>query len=78
MNAFGTRYHQGSDGDNRQSDELMIANMLSVLNNPHILQMLDDDELKMILQTVKNHVVLKSREALIWQEKYMDKDGRSR
>ena len=46
MNAFGTRYHQGSDGDNRQSDELMIANMLNALNNPHILKMLNDEELK--------------------------------
>ena len=80
MKFFGTNYHQGiqSDAVNNQADELMIANMISVLNNPHLLQMLDDEELKTILQTVKNHVVLKSKEALKWQDKYMDNNGRSR
>ena len=78
MSAFATNYYQGSSADNVQVDELMIANMISVLNNPHLLKMLDDEELKTILQTVKNHVVIKSKEALKWQERYVEKDGRIR
>ena len=65
-------YHQTSSSDNRQVDELMIANMLNALNNPHILKMLDDEELKTILQIVKNHVVIKSREAIECQKRYQD------
>ena len=65
-------YHQTSSSENRQVDELMIANMLNALNNPHILKMLDDEELKTILQIVKNHVVIKSREAIEWQKRYQD------
>jgi len=65
-------YHQTSSSENRQVDELMIANMLNAINNPHILKMLDDKELKTILQIVKNHVVIKSREAIVWQKRYQD------
>ena len=63
MSIDSLSYHQTSSSENRQVDELMIANMLNALNNPHILKMLDDEELKTILQIVKNHVVIKSREA---------------
>lgn len=44
-----------------QADELMISNMLNALNNPHILKMFDDEELKILLQTVKNHVIIKAK-----------------
>ena len=65
-------YHQTSSPENRQVDELMIANMLNAINNPHILKMLNDEELKTILQIVKNHVIIKSREAIVWQKRYQD------
>lgn len=72
MSIDSLSYHQTSSSDNRQVDELMIANMLNALNNPHILKMLDDEELKTILQIVKNHVVIKSREAIECQKRYQD------
>ena len=46
MSIYNLSYHQTSSSENRQVDELMIANMLNALNNPHILKMLDDEELK--------------------------------
>lgn len=76
MNINGTQYHQYSDSDNRQVDKMMIANMLNALNNPHILKMLDENELMTILLVVKNHVVTKAENALQWQEKYIDSQER--
>ena len=61
-----------------QADELMIANMLNVLNNPSLAQMLDDEELKNILSVIKNHVVLKAGMTLEVQEKFINNNGRSR
>lgn len=78
MRAYGAEYYQSSSAENRQYDELMIANMLNALNNPHILNMLDDDELKTLLQAVKNHVVIKSKAVLKWQEDYEKRNGMTR
>lgn len=78
MRAYGAEYYQGASSENRQYDELMIANMLNALNNPHILNMLDDDELKTLLQVVKNHVVIKSKAVLKWQEDYEKRNGMTR
>lgn len=71
-------YHYVGEGAPRATDELMIANMLSVLNNPSLAQMLDDEELKSMLSVIKNHVVLKTEMALKEQQKYLDSNGRSR
>ena len=57
--------------ENAKLDELMIANMISVLNNPTLVQMLNDEELKCLLQTVKNHVVIKSKRVLVLQNSYL-------
>ena len=56
-----------------QVDELMISNMINALNNPNILKMLDDEELKMVLQTVKNHIVIKAKMSYEIQEAALDK-----
>ena len=72
MSIDSLSYHQTSSSENRQVDELMIANMLNVLNNPSLAQMLDDEELKNILSVIKNHVVIKSREAIECQKRYQD------
>ena len=66
----GTNYYQGSFPAERITDEVMIANMLNLLNNPVLSKMLDDNELKTVLQVVKNHVVTKADFALRRQEKY--------
>ena len=78
FSAYGTKYHQVSDASSIQADELMIANMLNILNNPSLADMLNDDELKTILQVIKNHVVLKSKAALEGQERYLNENSRSK
>ena len=57
--------------ENAKVDELMISNMISVLNNPTLVQMLDEEELKALLHTVKNHVVMKSKRELELQSSYL-------
>ena len=57
--------------ENGKVDELMISNMINVLNNPTLVQMLNDEELKCLLQTVKNHVVIKSKRVLELQNSYL-------
>lgn len=57
-------YHLQSNGDRaltQQVDELAIANMLAVLNNPILFQLLSPEEARTIMETVKNHVVIKSK-----------------
>jgi hypothetical protein len=57
-------YHLQSNGDRaltQQVDELAIANMLAVLNNPNLFQLLSTEEARTIMETVKNHVVIKSK-----------------
>jgi hypothetical protein len=39
------------------TDELMVANMIAVLNNPAICNTLNEDELRYLVIAVKNHVV---------------------
>jgi len=63
---FGTPH-----SDERMADELMIANMLNLLNNPMLAKMLDANELNTVLQTVKNHVVAKAERVLTHQNQYM-------
>lgn len=54
------RYSSDYKNDVNQADELMISNVLNALNNNAILQLLSQEEYKLLLQTVKNHVVLKA------------------
>ena len=35
--------------------------MLAVLNNPNLFQLLSPEEARTIMETVKNHVVIKSK-----------------
>ena len=72
--SYSSRYHAAEE----QVDELLIANMISVINNPNLAKMLDDQELKTILSVIKNHVVLKSEIALNKQNRYLDNNDRSR
>ena len=78
MNDFGARYHQGVTADNRQVDELMIANMLNALNNMAVFHSLNGDEQEMLIQVVKNHVVMKAQMALEVQNAYLNNNGRTR
>lgn len=69
----GTRYTGDvgeSDNLGRINDELMIANMLNFLTNPTFSKLLADDELKTMLQVVKNHVVTKAEHVLKVQSQY--------
>ena len=78
MGRIGFQYNDFSNrpdmphAENAKVDELMISNMLSVLNNPTLVKMLDDEELKCLLQTVKNHVVIKSTRTLELQTAYLN------
>lgn len=57
-------YHVQSNGDRavtQQVDELAIANMLNTLNNPVLREMLSEEETRVLLETVKNHVVVKAK-----------------
>ena len=57
-------YHsenQEADAISRQTDELMIANMISILNNPNLWQILTEDEKQTVLSVIRNHVVLKAK-----------------
>lgn len=72
-------YHLQSNGDRaltQQVDELAIANMLAVLNNPNLFQLLSPEEARTIMETVKNHVVIKSKLIdAIQQEKMVNLDS---
>ena len=72
-------YHLQSNGDRaltQQVDELAIANMLAVLNNPILFQLLSPEEARTIMETVKNHVVIKSKLiSAIQQEKIATLDS---
>ena len=63
-----------------QVDELMIANMLSVLNNRAIADTLEEQELDLLFQVVKNHVLLKAKMTLEEQRYWLNEmnNGRSR
>jgi hypothetical protein len=57
-------YHlQGSDNHalTQQVDELAISNMLAVVNNPVLREMLSTEEMAMVLDTIKKHVVVKAK-----------------
>lgn len=57
-------YHMQSNGDRaraQQVDELAIANMLAVVNNPVLCEMLSADDLRSILEVIKNHAVMKAK-----------------
>ena len=72
MDALEMHYNSDYQVEAHQADELMIANMLNALNNPHILKLLDDEELKTLLQVVKNHIVLKAGLSLEKQQKVIN------
>lgn len=65
------RYSSDYKNDVNQADELMISNVLNALNNNAILQLLSQEEYKLLLQTVKKHVVLKAGMALEMQNRIM-------
>lgn len=57
-------YHIQSNGDRaraQQVDELAIANMLAVINNPHLCEMLSPEDFRAILEVIKNHTVVKAK-----------------
>lgn len=57
-------YHLQSDTDRalaQQVDETAISNMLIVLTTPALREMLSEEETRVLLETVKNHVVVKAR-----------------
>ena len=57
-------YHAESRADRaltQQVDEMAISNMLAVLNNPVLRSMLNEEELRIILETVKTHVAIKAK-----------------
>lgn len=62
----------------KQIDELMIANMISVLKEPHIIDLMSNEEVQLLLEVIKNHVVLKSEMTLEVQQKYINNNGRSK
>ena len=45
----------------KQTDELMIANMINALANPNISSLFSKDEYMLLCQVVKNHVVNKAQ-----------------
>ena len=73
MSFKNMHYSDSYNAAANQVDELMISNMLNALNNPNILKMLDDEELKMVLQTVKNHILIKAKMSYEIQEAALDK-----
>ena len=68
-------YHSNHDNEKalaHQADEMMIANMLTALNNPVIYQSLTDEEKNDIITCVKNHVALSARMTLSIQQERMN------
>ena len=73
-----TSAYNGEYAEDLQVDELMIANMINALKNPHILKMLSGDELNLILRVVKRHIVLKAKMSLRVQQEFVGQNKRNR
>ena len=75
MSVKDMRYNRDYSVDAIQADELMIANILRVLDNKNVLSIMDEYEYKLLLQVVKNHVVLKASMALEEQQYILNQEG---
>ena len=59
----------------KQTDELMIANMINALANPNISSLFSKDEYMLLCQVVKNHVVNKAQGIIEKQEQYTNQNN---
>ena len=62
------------DYENAKVDELMIANIIETLKNPLLTKIMSEDEISILAQVVKQHVV--SRAEYIYQRQ--DKISKTR
>ena len=59
----------------QQNDELIIANILETLNNPIITKLMNEEELAILCQVVKNHVVERANKIINIQDKEQSKQN---
>ena len=79
LNQLG--YHSKIDSDlahAQQADELAIANMISALNNPTIAQTMNAEELKTVIQAIRNHVTEKAKLIVDIQQDRQEENSRRR
>ena len=70
LNQLG--YHSKIDS------ELAIANMISALNNPTIAQTMNAEELKTVIQAIRNHVTEKAKLIVDIQQDRQEENSRRR
>lgn len=55
----------------KQTDELMIANMINILNNPTLWEILTDSEKYLVTSVVRDHIVFKAKLARDIQDEFI-------